>query len=45
MDEPTASLDFGNQYAVLDRVRRLSDGGMGVLMVTHDPDHAFFCAF
>ena len=44
MDEPTASLDFGNQYAVLDRVRRLSDGGMGVLMVTHDPDHAFFCA-
>lgn len=44
MDEPTASLDFGNQYAVLDRVRRLSDDGMGVLMVTHDPDHAFFCA-
>ncbi|MDO4786549.1 MAG: ABC transporter ATP-binding protein [Fretibacterium sp.] len=44
MDEPTASLDFGNQYAVLDRVRRLSEDGMGVLMVTHDPDHAFFCA-
>lgn len=44
MDEPTASLDFGNQYAVLDQVRRLSGSGMGVLMVTHDPDHAFFCA-
>lgn len=44
MDEPTASLDFGNQYTVLDQVRRLSEKGMGVLMVTHDPDHAFFCS-
>jgi iron complex transport system ATP-binding protein len=44
MDEPTASLDFGNQQTVLSRMRTLSNMGMGVLMVTHDPDHALFCA-
>ena len=44
MDEPTASLDFGNQQLVLSCMRRLTDDGMAVLMVTHDPGHAFFCA-
>lgn len=44
MDEPTASLDFGNQQLVLSRMRHLVDGGMSVLMVTHDPAHAFYCA-
>lgn len=44
MDEPTASLDFGNQQMVLKRMKKLTEGGMGVLMVTHDPDHALFCA-
>jgi ABC-type cobalamin/Fe3+-siderophores transport system ATPase subunit len=44
MDEPTASLDFGNQQLVLTRLRALSRSGMAVLMVTHDPDHALFCA-
>lgn len=44
MDEPTASLDFGNQYVVLNRMVTLSADGMSVIMVTHDPDHAFFCA-
>lgn len=44
MDEPTASLDFGNQQLVLSRMKTLSREGMGVLMVTHDPDHALFCA-
>ncbi|ADU26416.1 ABC transporter ATP-binding protein [Ethanoligenens harbinense] len=44
MDEPTSSLDFGNQYLVLEQVARLTQKGMGVLMVTHDPDHAFYCA-
>ena len=44
MDEPTASLDFGNQQLVLSRMRKLTDDGMAVLMVTHDPGHAFFCA-
>ncbi len=44
MDEPTASLDFGNQQLVLSQMRHLVHGGMGVLMVTHDPDHALYCA-
>jgi iron complex transport system ATP-binding protein len=44
MDEPTASLDFGNQQLVLSRMRSLVDCGMSVLMVTHDPTHAFYCA-
>ena len=44
MDEPTASLDFGNQYLVLEQMRCLAREGMGVLMVTHNPDHAVYCA-
>ena len=44
MDEPTASLDFGNQQLVLSCVYKLSRLGMSVLMVTHDPDHALFCS-
>jgi iron complex transport system ATP-binding protein len=44
MDEPTASLDFGNQQLVLSRMKTLSSQGMSVIMVTHDPDHALYCA-
>jgi iron complex transport system ATP-binding protein len=44
MDEPTASLDFGNQVRVLEQVRALAAGGVGVVMSTHDPDQAFLCA-
>jgi iron complex transport system ATP-binding protein len=44
MDEPTANLDFGNQVRVLERVMGLAREGMGVLLSTHDPDHAFLCA-
>lgn len=40
MDEPTASLDFGNQVRVLDRVVDLRARGMAVLLSTHHPDHA-----
>jgi iron complex transport system ATP-binding protein len=41
MDEPTASLDFGNQVVVLGEVRRLAARGLAVVLSTHDPDHAF----
>ena len=44
MDEPTASLDFGNQQLVLSRMKKLARMGKAVIMVTHDPDHALFCA-
>ena len=43
MDEPTANLDFGNQISVLECIKRLSGSGLGVLMTTHSPDHAFLC--
>lgn len=44
MDEPAASLDFGNQSLFLEQMRSLCDKGMSILMVTHDPHHALFCA-
>ena len=45
MDEPTASLDFGNQALVLRQVRALAErDGLAVLMTTHNPDHAFLVA-
>jgi iron complex transport system ATP-binding protein len=44
MDEPTASLDFGNQVRVLARVRDLARRGIAVILSTHDPDQAFACA-
>ena len=40
MDEPTASLDYGNQLRVLEQVRSLSEQGYTVLLSTHDPLHA-----
>lgn len=40
MDEPTASLDLGNRFLVLDRVRTLRERGFGVVFSTHDPDQA-----
>ncbi len=44
MDEPTASLDFGNQVRVLQHVRQLSKNGLGIIFSTHNPDHALACA-
>ncbi len=44
MDEPTANLDFGNQVQVLQHIQALARSGIGVLLSTHDPDHAFICA-
>lgn len=43
MDEPTSSLDFGNQMRVLRQIQRLAADGMGVVMTSHFPDHAFLC--
>jgi iron complex transport system ATP-binding protein len=40
MDEPTASLDFGNRLVVLDQIRRLTGRGLAVVLSTHDPDQA-----
>ena len=40
MDEPTAHLDYGNQIKVLKTVRSLKEEGYGVILTTHNPDHA-----
>jgi iron complex transport system ATP-binding protein len=40
LDEPTASLDFGNQGRVMREIRRLAAEGLGVLFTTHDPNQA-----
>jgi iron complex transport system ATP-binding protein len=44
LDEPTASLDFGNQGKVIREMRALAAGGHGVLFTTHDPNHALRAA-
>lgn len=44
LDEPTAHLDFGNQYRFIELVKQLSQSGIGVLMTTHTPDHALMLA-
>jgi len=44
LDEPTASLDFGNQVRVLERIAALARTGIAILFSSHDPDHAFLCA-
>ena len=41
MDEPTANLDYGNQFRLLRQVRALADSGYTVLLSTHNPEHAF----
>lgn len=40
LDEPTAHLDYGNQYRVVQMVKELSKEGYALLMTTHNPDHA-----
>ena len=44
LDEPTASLDFGNQGKVMREIRALAGAGHGVLFTTHDPNHALRAA-
>ncbi|MGZ3360657.1 MAG: ABC transporter ATP-binding protein, partial [Xanthobacteraceae bacterium] len=44
LDEPTASLDFGNQGKVMREIRALAEAGHGVLFTTHDPNHALRAA-
>ena len=44
MDEPTSSLDYGNQLSVLSTVEALSREGYTVLLSTHNPQHALWYA-
>ena len=40
MDEPTSSLDYGNQLRLLRCVQELARRGYTVILSTHDPQHA-----
>ncbi len=40
MDEPTANLDYGNQYKVMQRISGLAKQGYTVIFSTHDPNQA-----
>lgn len=44
MDEPTASLDYGNQDRVMQLVKGLTRDGYSVLISTHNPQHALWYA-
>ncbi|HHU01768.1 MAG: ABC transporter ATP-binding protein [Christensenellales bacterium] len=41
MDEPTASLDFGNQVRVMQCIKNLVKQGYTILQATHNPNQAF----
>ena len=41
MDEPSASLDFGNRMRVMRTVRDLTRDGYTVIQSTHDPEQAY----
>ncbi len=41
MDEPSASLDFGNRIRVMEQVRELCKEGYCVIQSTHDPEQAY----
>ncbi|WP_172135905.1 ABC transporter ATP-binding protein [Adlercreutzia sp. ZJ473] len=41
MDEPTANLDYHNQVKILTALKYLAGQGLGILMTSHYPDHAF----
>lgn len=42
MDEPSASLDFGNRIRVMNTVKELCKDGYCVIQSTHDPEQAYF---
>lgn len=44
MDEPSNSLDYGNQIRLLERIGHLANEGYTFLFSTHHPDHAMAIA-
>ncbi|HJK00857.1 MAG TPA: ABC transporter ATP-binding protein [Methanocorpusculum sp.] len=44
MDEPTANLDYGNQFRVMAKISDLARRGYSIILSTHNPDHAFLYA-
>lgn len=44
MDEPTANLDYGNQFRVMERIANLSQRDFIILVSTHDPSQVLLHA-
>lgn len=40
MDEPTANLDYGNSYRVMQKISLLGKAGFTIIFSTHNPDQA-----
>jgi iron complex transport system ATP-binding protein len=40
LDEPAASLNYGNRLRLLDHLRDLACAGTALILSTHEPDHA-----
>lgn len=41
LDEPTASLDYGNQLLVLEQAKKLAKEGYTVIQTTHHPEQSY----
>jgi iron complex transport system ATP-binding protein len=41
MDEPSASLDYGNKLRVMETVKSLTKDDYTIIQSTHDPDQAY----
>lgn len=41
LDEPTASLDFGNQMLVQEQARALANEGYTIIQTTHNPEQTY----
>lgn len=44
MDEPTANLDYGNQFRVMRQAKQLAKKGYLIVLSTHNPEHALLYA-
>lgn len=42
LDEPTANLDYGNQFRVLDTISSLKKMGYSIILSTHNPEQALW---
>lgn len=42
MDEPSASLDFGNKIRLMKTIKGLAKTGYTIIQSTHDPEQAYF---
>ena len=43
LDEPASNLDYNNQKKLLKLVTQLTEKGIGILMVSHAPEHSYIC--